>query len=100
MTVLQDFDLIETATSELIQFEEGQPITATKVEGKMSFTIVAVELPNGPVAPYQVFSGSWIAILGMAFADGMAFASGSPISIAEKIKDKWYGETITGTPIA
>jgi hypothetical protein len=94
-SILQDFEILETVGADLTAFAEGQSVGASKTFGSVTVNVSAVELPNGPVAPYQEFSGSFWQIFGLVFADAGAISAGAPISLAEKVGDKWYGETIT-----
>lgn len=99
-SIIQDFEILETAAGDLAAFASGQTVSNTKTFGGVTVTVAAQVLPNGPVAPYQEFSGSFWQIFGMAFADANAFAAGAPVAIAEKVGDTWYGETITVTMAA
>jgi hypothetical protein len=101
MTIIEELGLAETIFNDATAFANDQPLAASKVVGKIAYSGSVVKLPNGPTnTQYQVFSGSFLGILAMAFEDYAGFAAGTPIMIAEKLNNDWYGTTLSGTPVA
>lgn len=95
MTFLQEVGLLEVVAGDVVAFAAGSSVSKTQKIGSSNVTVSAQILPNGPTPDYQVFTGSFFSILGLALADLAAVQAGSPIKIAEKIGNHWYGESVT-----
>ena len=92
---LQIFQVIGVVYTTIKNFIAGKPITDSVKIGAKTLTSTAVELPTGPVAPYQVISGTTLSITEVVFMDITTLASGGPINIAVKVNVSWYGLTFT-----
>ena len=99
-SILQDLELVEVALGDLAAFAAGSPISASPTIGGEKVSVAVVHLPNGPAAPYQVISGSVLAILGTALAIGATFSAGEPVQVATKEGNTWYGLTVQKAPPA
>lgn len=99
-SLIQDFELLEAIAGDLAAFAAGQPVSATQKIGNSEYSASVVPLPNGPSGQYQAFSGSFLNILELAFADFAAFTAGAPINLAEKIGKTWYGVSVSRVPTA
>lgn len=100
MTLLQDFALVGEAGEELVEFAEGQTVTSEPIIiGTSAYILSAQKFgETQPPAPYVAFGGSALNILVFGVTEFEALQSGIPVSIAEKIGNTWYGETITLVP--
>ena len=96
MTIIQDLELGEVIAGDIQGFAAGnvQPFGPTTVSGVTVSGSVQVLL-NGPVAPFQTFTGSLFGIILLILQDAGAIASGTPLSIAFKVNKTWYGVALT-----
>jgi hypothetical protein len=95
-TVFEEVGGIAGVLGDVAAFASGQPVTAPPITlGPSQYSVSFVHLANGPVAPYQVISGSILTILGIVLSDYETIAQGGTFSIAEKIGNTWYGTMFT-----
>jgi hypothetical protein len=97
-SILQDLELFEAIAGDVVAFAAGNPVTTTRRFGNTTYSISVVVLPGGPVAPYQVFTGSFFSILGLVLEDAAGISAGQPIQVAEKVNHTWYGTTVEAIP--
>ena len=93
-TIVQDLDILELVLGDIAAFAAGKPVTQSITEGGSTYSVTVQVLPSGPVAPFQTFSGGFLAILSMILVDFASFSAGQPIQIAEKIGATWYGTSV------
>lgn len=86
--------IADEALNAVVELGAGQPVNQSVKLGAGELVVDVVKLPNGPVAPYQEFSGKPLAIFELALVNAATFAAGGQIAIAEKVGDTWYGETL------
>ena len=96
-SLLQDLEILDEVGTELVEFAEGQPVSANKTIGKVTIDAQFVKLGATPDPSYQEFSGSFFNIVGLVLTDATAIAAGQPVKIQEKVGNTWYGETFTVT---
>ena len=90
-SIIQDLGIVETVLGDVAAFAAGQPVNGS-IDG---YAVEVVVLPNGPVAPYQVLSGGFFAIVIAVLGLGAEFAAGTPVQLAVKENRTWYGVTLT-----
>ena len=97
MTLIQEIGLVTEVGQEIVLFTEGQNVVVPPV------TIGGVEYDaevqkfgaTQPAPPYMTIGGSILTILETVFTLYATASSGSPIYLAEKIGNVWYGEKLT-----
>jgi hypothetical protein len=94
-SLIEDIELVEAILGDVTEFAAGKPASVTKTFGTDTFTISVQILASGPVAPFNEISGNLFAILGAVLTEYALIASGAPVSLAAKLKNTWYGITIT-----
>lgn len=90
-SILQDLGIVETVLGDVAAFAAGNPV-ATTVDG---YDVSVKVLTGGPVAPFQTISGGIFGIILAALELAGEFAAGSPISLAIKENNTWYGLSLT-----
>ena len=96
-SIIQDLGIVETVLGDVAAFAAGQPVNAS-IDG---YAVSVAVLPNGPVPPYQTISGGFFAIVVAVLSLASEFAAGTPISLAVKEANTWYGVTLAkATPAA
>jgi hypothetical protein len=100
MTLMQELGLVETVAGDIAAFAAGQPVSASKAISGTNYSASVVLLGASATPDYQVFSGSFLSIIGLVLADAAAFAAGAPLKIAEKIGNTWYGLSLTAAKAA
>lgn len=102
-TVEQDFLEALGVAGQVInivtEFEAGQPVTASPTVAGKKVNIGLVELPQGPVAPYEALTGNTWQKAFEAFTMAEGYVMGQPISLAVSVNTKEYGLTIS-EPVA
>ena len=94
-SILEDLTLVETILGDVAGFAAGTPVAISRTIGPDTFNISVQALPGGPVAPFQSIEGNLFAILGAVLTDYEAIVSGAPVALAAKVKESWYGVTVT-----